>query len=201
VLPITASFTTSSIGYGYAPLTVGFINMSVNADTYLWDFGDGNSSTSANPSHTYQTNGSYTVKLTASSASLSVYTSSISYITVAGGGSSCDFVDGHWVSGYGTAVSSPTNTHNTVTVGGSGQNTYLDYLVSLGTNTGTVTFQWDMFAMANQMQLIYQNTKIFDTGNVSGRGSATFTKTSTYPYLTVRIYGGSHWSFTMSCPS
>ena len=31
---------------------------------YLWDFGDGNTSTSANPSHTYQTDGTFTVSLT-----------------------------------------------------------------------------------------------------------------------------------------
>ncbi len=34
------------------------------ADEYLWDFGDGNTSTNANPSHTYSKNGNYTVQLT-----------------------------------------------------------------------------------------------------------------------------------------
>ncbi len=32
--------------------------------SYLWDFGDGNTSTSANPNHTYTTEGNYTVSLT-----------------------------------------------------------------------------------------------------------------------------------------
>ena len=32
-------------------------------DSYLWDFGDGNTSTEANPSHTYATPGNYTVTL------------------------------------------------------------------------------------------------------------------------------------------
>ncbi len=32
--------------------------------SYLWDFGDGNTSTSANPSHTYQADGTFTVSLT-----------------------------------------------------------------------------------------------------------------------------------------
>ncbi|MCB0700614.1 MAG: PKD domain-containing protein [Chitinophagales bacterium] len=36
---------------------------SSNVATYLWNFGDGNSSASANPSHTYQTGGTFTVKL------------------------------------------------------------------------------------------------------------------------------------------
>ncbi|MDW8431120.1 MAG: choice-of-anchor A family protein [Flavobacteriales bacterium] len=33
--------------------------------TYLWDFGDGNTSTDVNPTHTYANPGTYTVKLTA----------------------------------------------------------------------------------------------------------------------------------------
>lgn len=47
--------------------TVTFTNTSTNADDYLWDFGDGNSSTEKNPVHTYANVGAYTVKLTASS--------------------------------------------------------------------------------------------------------------------------------------
>jgi hypothetical protein len=47
-------------------LNIQFLNNSVNATTYAWDFGDGNSSTVANPSHTYGTGGNYTVTLTAS---------------------------------------------------------------------------------------------------------------------------------------
>ena len=42
---------------------VSFINASVNSVNYSWDFGDGNSSTLTNPTHTYITPGSYTVTL------------------------------------------------------------------------------------------------------------------------------------------
>jgi uncharacterized membrane protein len=45
---------------------VDFINQSVNASQYYWDFGDGNSSTLENPVHVYQSNGQYTVTLVAS---------------------------------------------------------------------------------------------------------------------------------------
>lgn len=38
--------------------------------TYYWDFGDGGTSTSKNPTHHYNTSGTYTVKLTATSATL-----------------------------------------------------------------------------------------------------------------------------------
>lgn len=54
-IPISAS----------VPLTVSFTNQSTNADSYLWDFGDGSTSTQTNPQHTYTTKGSFTVKLTA----------------------------------------------------------------------------------------------------------------------------------------
>jgi PKD repeat protein len=40
---------------------------SMDADNYSWDFGDGGTSTEANPSHTYTTAGTYTVKIMAMS--------------------------------------------------------------------------------------------------------------------------------------
>jgi PKD repeat protein len=47
------------------------LNNSVNATSYAWDFGDGNTSTVANPSHTYGTGGNYTVTLIASNGNCS----------------------------------------------------------------------------------------------------------------------------------
>lgn len=44
--------------------TVTFINSSTNADTYNWDFGDLNSSSATDVSHTYVTADTYTVNLT-----------------------------------------------------------------------------------------------------------------------------------------
>jgi Zn-dependent metalloprotease len=46
-----------------APLTVQFSNATVNANTYKWSFGDGGTSTLANPSHTYASPGNYSVKI------------------------------------------------------------------------------------------------------------------------------------------
>jgi len=45
--------------------TTQFTNNSTSASSYLWDFGDGTTSTAASPSHTYATSGTYTVKLKA----------------------------------------------------------------------------------------------------------------------------------------
>jgi PKD repeat protein len=44
---------------------VTFTNTTTNGISYVWDFGDGTTSTSANPSHIYTTVGSYTITLTA----------------------------------------------------------------------------------------------------------------------------------------
>ncbi|MEM6964665.1 MAG: PKD domain-containing protein, partial [Bacteroidota bacterium] len=46
-------------------LTSTFTNGSTNATSYEWDFGDGNTSTEENPTHTYADGGAYTVVLTA----------------------------------------------------------------------------------------------------------------------------------------
>jgi len=44
--------------------TVTVVNASTDVETQTWDFGDGATSTDLNPSHTYEANGSYIVKLT-----------------------------------------------------------------------------------------------------------------------------------------
>ena len=60
VADFTATPTTSN-----APITVTFKDQSSNMPTsWLWDFGDGTTSTSQNPTHTYSNLGTYTVKLT-----------------------------------------------------------------------------------------------------------------------------------------
>lgn len=46
-----------------APCTIEFTNASENAETYLWNFGDGQTSTEENPSHYYPQGGTFTVIL------------------------------------------------------------------------------------------------------------------------------------------
>ena len=50
---------------GCAPYPVQFINNSSNGVTYLWDFGDGNTTTAFAPAHTYTAPGTYHVVLKA----------------------------------------------------------------------------------------------------------------------------------------
>lgn len=51
--------------YSGSDMTVNFVNTSINALTYMWDFGDGNTSNVQNPSHVYATAGTYQVSLIA----------------------------------------------------------------------------------------------------------------------------------------
>jgi len=60
-----AKFTTD-LSDNTAPATVKFANESTKAETYLWDFGDGKTSSEANPSHRYSTSGNFLVTLKAS---------------------------------------------------------------------------------------------------------------------------------------
>ena len=67
--------------FGYAAGTgtneIQLINKSLQADSYLWNFGDGDTSTKANPMHSYPSNGSFTVTLTVSRCDLgTIYQSS-----------------------------------------------------------------------------------------------------------------------------
>ncbi|HEY7910813.1 MAG TPA: PKD domain-containing protein, partial [Blastocatellia bacterium] len=63
VVSITANPTTGS-----SPLLVSFSSQASDPDgliaSYIWDFGDGNSSPFPSPSHSYQSSGSFTARLT-----------------------------------------------------------------------------------------------------------------------------------------
>lgn len=64
--PPNSAFSASPTT-GQAPLTVQFLNQSTGTDdSWLWDFGDTQTSTLENPAHTYETPGTYTVTLTSS---------------------------------------------------------------------------------------------------------------------------------------
>ncbi len=63
--PVDATFSLD-VERGFAPLTVQMRGPAGDAITrYSWNFGDGNTSTEANPRHTYTVPGQYTISLTA----------------------------------------------------------------------------------------------------------------------------------------
>jgi len=59
IINTTAIQPITKVTYLREGLTVSFNNKSFCADTYLWNFGDGNTSTEKSPTHTYEMNGSY----------------------------------------------------------------------------------------------------------------------------------------------
>jgi PKD repeat protein len=77
-----ASFTANATN-GTAPLTVKFTDLSSNSpSSWLWSFGDGNTSIVEGPVHTYTVPGNYTVSLDASNAGGSNTSEITGYITV-----------------------------------------------------------------------------------------------------------------------
>ena len=68
------------LGDGQFSLT----NTSENATSYLWNFGDGTTSTEANPVHTYTSNGAFTIELTVESCGITVtYSQTVLVTTLA----------------------------------------------------------------------------------------------------------------------
>ncbi len=76
-------------------LTVTFTNTSNFATSYSWDFGDGNTSTEENPTHTYAGAGIYTVVLTATNNAGSS-TAQQELTVTAGAMTEADLIGGAW---------------------------------------------------------------------------------------------------------
>jgi len=87
-----ADFTATPTS-GAAPLTVQFTDTSTSEwSVWNWDFGDGGTSVIKNPSHVYETPGTYTVKMTVGSLGGEYTVTKDNYITVTqAGGIVADF--------------------------------------------------------------------------------------------------------------
>ena len=66
--PIPGPKPIATYTYAINGLSVTFTNTSVNGVTYLWDFGDGATSTEKNPVHTYASGGMYMITLKATNS-------------------------------------------------------------------------------------------------------------------------------------
>jgi PKD repeat protein len=83
VAPVVANFSADPLS-GDAPLDVQFTDLSTgNPTSWLWDFGDGETSTEQNPLHTYAEAGTYTVTLIAVGSGGSNTEAKVDYIAVA----------------------------------------------------------------------------------------------------------------------
>ncbi len=81
---LDAAFTASPVVGNSTPHTVFFTDQSVIPDTWLWNFGDGGTSTAQNPIHSYTSYGEYTVRLTIEDTmtGLSDFESKVAYIKI-----------------------------------------------------------------------------------------------------------------------
>ncbi|MFO8054060.1 MAG: M4 family metallopeptidase [Bacteroidales bacterium] len=69
---VQADYTADVTSFCQPPATVNFQNLSNNGVNYIWDFGDGNTDNSVDPSHTYTQYGDFTVKLIADGGSCGI---------------------------------------------------------------------------------------------------------------------------------
>jgi PKD repeat protein len=191
-----------------------FTNLSSNALTYLWDFGDGETSTETDPFHTYSDPGLKTVTLTAYNGIYSDVETKTSYIDVTLPSEPCAEV----VSGNRDFPSTR--------------------IVDLGTDTGTVNLGFNCFSGPDKIQVWWNGNKVIDTGYAGlrsaywqsqlttslasyglppepiiqysatagreGSGSLSFNKTSSTPTTaTVYVYApiaSTSWTYILSCP-
>lgn len=82
-LPVNADFYAEVVS-GTAPLSVQFYDLSTNATSWSWDFGDGGTSTVQDPIHIYTRGGVFTVTLVASNIGSGNTLISTNLITVIG---------------------------------------------------------------------------------------------------------------------
>lgn len=197
--------------------TWDFVNTSLNATHYVWNFGDGTDNvmdeTTNTQEHTYTVKGAYSVTLTAldnvgnSNIKVKIVHVLEPVITIPCGG----------ITEYDGGIGWPNK----------------DQIIKLGTGTGKVLLTYQTYGNPDKIEIWIDNQKVLDTGyrgNIndpinyqrlltsflqarglsseqivgSGRGSMIFEKTSTYPNAVVRIWSplqGTAWRYILNCPS
>lgn len=73
------------------PVTVNFINQSIDAAAYWWNFGNGNTSNQANPTNTYFLSGNYTVTMAAKDSNCNYWDTATYQLTITTTGGMVDF--------------------------------------------------------------------------------------------------------------
>lgn len=166
--------------------TVSFTNLSFNADRYEWDFGDGNTLTTTNPAHAYDSAGTYTITLTAYSKNNKKKHEATATVTVIEAGSYTDTRD--------------DRIYTTVKIG---NQWWMAENLNYYTNSGSWYYNLDSSMYSDVYGKLYDwNT----AGNAcpSGWHLPTYTEWSTLiqhlggedvAYAKLRETGTAHWTF------
>lgn len=174
-LPVV-DFTIAGSASGQFPFSVNFINQATNANSYLWDFGDGSTSTAANPTHIYTSAAQCNVTLTIDTYFGVRTITKIGYITVHVTAPLTNFVKANL----------PLDTQAVETKGHTvslvGNNTFTDGKLNLTGNNSVVvmgasseftiganeSFSFECFVTPSQLNTYYQIL-----ASTSNNGSAT----------------------------
>ena len=186
--------------------TVVFNNLSNGADTYLWHFGDGTTSTLQNPTHTYTAEGFYNVTLDITNT-LTTQTATANGIVI---------VYKSWINCGESATYQSGLEFPTV------------YNVNIGNNNGVSSFDYNIGDTPCKFVVIYNGVEVINTGyrgdvmwqsaldaaliarglptetlNGSGIGTVSFTKSIPNAIATVLVYSplaGTSWQYNLHCP-
>jgi len=160
---------------GNAPLQVSFtshVSGGTGSYSYYWMFGDSGSSTSANPTHTYYSGGTYYVKLFVSSGSQSAY-SNIITITVVVPTYSYTFYE----------IGLPAGTTWTVTMNGHAKSASAGQSITFTGLSGTNSWSASNVVVTENQQYTYTT---YETGYYTVWKTYTYTTTAT-GYRTVQV--------------
>jgi PKD repeat protein len=138
----TDAFSSARVAFGanktvtYIQVPVTFTDDSYQATTWLWNFGDGNTSTSQNPSHSYNASGTYNVSLTINGSLTETKNSYITVLPQKG----IPFMIGGGASYTGDFETSPTEFANETASGTPWERGNSSVLNKNGTHSGS--FAW-----------------------------------------------------------
>jgi PKD repeat protein len=172
-----------SVGNTTLPVTVTFTNTSTNATTWLWNFGDGTSSTAQDPAHSYTTAGDFPVSLKATGAGGSdsiltvIHISGVaddSYINLALNGTTYSWAYPNIDAGH---------TDSNTVIYGTAPN--LIYINILSNNTSPGNYNINLSATINGRSYLSNNATTTVTeygsigGNIIGTGSGQLADSTT----------------------
>ena len=187
---VLSDFTPSAPTACVAPLSVAFLNTSVNGINFTWDFGDGGNSTDVHPQHTYTSNGVYNVTLIADGGTCGIDTIEIDSAIQIGPDVPCNVV----LPSNGT-VAQQTSCLGKIFDSGGATGNYSDNensfvtIAPLGANTITLTFPNFDIEPGSGNTCDYDYIEIFDGPTTNSTSLGKFCNTTGNPGTIVSTGG------------